>query len=214
MCCQSEYIAQACCVSVRQRASIHKIEVKTLQEAPEIPVYMPSDVQVIRLSRLELDAISDLNTEIFGDDRLLSRADHPDIVAFLLLSDGIRAGFKIGYGKANSVFYSARGGVLPVYRRRGYARRLLHEMLVAANALGYKTFRYDTFPKLYREMLLFGLREGFDVTDAGWHDPQKDFKLELSVSIPAYLNRLASDYPGALEETAEPDQNDGSIPGP
>ncbi|MEL7415032.1 MAG: hypothetical protein AAGJ92_03965, partial [Pseudomonadota bacterium] len=34
-------------------------------------------------------------------------------------------GFKVGYGESEPTFYSAKGGVLEPYRRRGIAKRLL-----------------------------------------------------------------------------------------
>jgi GNAT superfamily N-acetyltransferase len=152
------------------------------------------EVDIQKLSLTELDQLRDLNVMLFREERLITRYDHPDLLALILKIDGIRAGFKIGYGREDGVFYSAKGGVMPAFRRKGYARKLLVAMMQQAWQSGYHTFRYDTFPKHYREMLQFGLKEGFEVTDTSYYARMNDFRIELSVSIPDYLLRVAEDH--------------------
>jgi len=74
-------------------------------------------------------------------------------------------GFKIGYEyhSDHEYFYSWNGGVLPAYRRRGIARRLMLQQHEFAKKHGYKYIRTHTKNK-YRSMLLFNIAEGFDVT--------------------------------------------------
>lgn len=165
-------------------------------------------VEVISLNRLELDQIRDVNVMLFQEERLISKIDHPDLIALMLRIDGVRAGFKIGYGRENGVFYSAKGGILPIFRRKGYAKKLMFAMMQKAQELGYHTFRYDTFPKHYREMLLLGLKEGFEITQTDWNDQKEDFRIELSASISEYLNR---DSAALFAETAESGQSDAGL---
>ena len=144
------------------------------------------------LSRLELEPLLDLNRAIFDEERLINRYDHPDLIALMVTVDGIRAGFKVGYGKDDGVFFSAKGGILPVYRRIGLARKLLNSMMLKASELGYQTFRYDTLASKHKNMLIFGLKEGFDITAAEWMPQLEDYRIELSVSIPEYPARHPS----------------------
>lgn len=163
------------------------------------------DITVSRLPLTELDQLRDLNVMLFKEERLITRYDHPDLIALLLKIDGIRAGFKIGYGRQDGVFYSAKGGIMPAFRRKGYARKLLVTMMQMAAQAGYHTFRYDTFPKHYREMLLFGLKEGFEVTDTAYYPRMNDFRIELSVSIPDYLSHAEAMQEDGYAESQESD---------
>lgn|GEM_PF-424349 len=162
-------------------------------------------LHISNLSLTELDQLRDLNVLLFREERLITRYDVPDLIALLLRIDGIRAGFKIGYGKADGIFYSAKGGIMPAFRRKGYARTLLITMMRQAMELGYHTFRYDTFPKHFREMLIFGLQEGFEVTSTAYYPRMNDYRIELSVSIPEYLNRVATGLEVGSEEMSESD---------
>ncbi|MCH8524173.1 MAG: GNAT family N-acetyltransferase [Balneolales bacterium] len=161
------------------------------------------DVDIVKLSLTELDHLRDLNVMLFKEERLITRYDQPDMIALLLKIDGIRAGFKIGYGREDGVFYSAKGGIMPAFRRKGYARKLMIHMMQQAWQAGYQTFRYDTFPKHYREMLLFGLKDGFEVTNTEYYARMNDFRIELSVSIPDYLLRVSEDRASDGAETQE-----------
>lgn len=162
-------------------------------------------VEVLNLGLTELDQLRDLNLLLFREERLITRYDHPDLTALLLKIDGMRAGFKIGYGRKDGVFYSAKGGIMPAFRRKGYARKLLLTMMQQAFQAGYHTFRYDTFPKHYREMLLFGLKEGFEVTDTAYYPRMNDFRIELSVSIQEYLSLQGQEAVSVQQETQESD---------
>lgn len=146
-----------------------------------------SKVEIIDMDRINLDEIAPLNSFLFGEERIINNIDHDHIMALLLKVDGIRAGFKIGYGINPAIFYSAKGGIMPAFRRQGLARLLTKEMIRRAYDLGYKTFEYDTFPNKGPEMLFMGLKDGFRITDAGWNDIHKDFRIHLSVSISEYL---------------------------
>jgi GNAT superfamily N-acetyltransferase len=159
------------------------------------PTDSTAKVRVIELSRLELDQIAELNQIIFHEERIINRIDHEHMIILMLLVNDMRAGFKIGYSQANGVFYSAKGGILPAFRRRGYATLLLDEMMRRALELQFRHLRYDTFPNQHPEMLILGLKSAFKVVDAGWNDQHRDYRVTLSVSIQEYLSRRADPAP-------------------
>ncbi len=141
------------------------------------------------LSIPELGLIADMNKILFNEERIINHYDHPDLVILLTELNGLRAGFKIGYGQHNEIFYSAKGGVMPAFRRHGIARAMTYEMIKIASNRGYKTFEFDTFPNKGHEMLSMGLSDGFKITEASFNEIHQDIKVHLSVSIPEYLSR-------------------------
>lgn len=146
-------------------------------------------VRITELSRFDLHEIAALNQVIFQEQRIINRIDHEHLVVLLLTLNGMRAGFKIGYGQERGIFYSAKGGVLPRFRRRGFAAQLTDAMVVRAAALGYQHLRFDTFPNQHPGMIHFALQHGFSITDAGWNEQHRDYRVTLTVSIPEYLVR-------------------------
>jgi len=87
------------------------------------------------------------------DDPLLCRA----------LADGVLIGFKLGYRRGATLFYSWLGGVDPDFRRRGIADALgaLQHQTVAA--LGYRNVETRT-RAVNAAMLIVNLRAGFVIT--------------------------------------------------
>jgi hypothetical protein len=163
----------------------------SLYDAPEL-LFSDKSLILFRLPLTQIDRILSMNKILFGEDRVINSYDRNDLLILLLEVDGIRAGFKVGYGQLDGVFYSAKGGVMPTFRRQGFARLMTIEMMKLAAKRGYETFEYDTFPNQAPEMLMMGLSDGFKVTDAGWNETHNDFRIHLSVSISAYLSRVAS----------------------
>lgn len=148
-----------------------------------------SSANIRILNITELGLISDMNKILFNEDRIINHYDHPDLIILLTEVNGLRAGFKIGYGQNDRTFYSAKGGVMPAFRRHGLARSMTHEMIRIASKLGYSTFEYDTFPNKGHEMLAMGLADGFKITEAGFNEIHQDIRVHLSVSISEYLLR-------------------------
>lgn len=163
----------------------------SLHDATEL-IWVDKSVKLYHLPALQIDRILPMNKILFGEDRVINSYDRNDLLIFLLEVDGLRAGFKVGYGKDEGIFYSAKGGVMPAFRRRGFARLMTLEMMRMAHKLGYSTFEFDTFPNQAPEMLMMGLNDGFKVTDTGWNEVHKDFRIHLSVSITEYLSRVAN----------------------
>lgn len=82
----------------------------------------------------------------------------------LAFFDGDLVGFKLGYQKAEGVFFSWIGGVLPDFRRRGIARILMAEQYKYVLSHGYTEIQTEV-SSLNPGMLILNLEEGFMVTD-------------------------------------------------
>lgn len=156
------------------------------------PKQISRSIQIELLSVTQIDRIQDMNQILFGEQRIINSFNHKDLIILLLQIDGLRAGFKIGYGQSNKVYYSAKGGIMPVFRRQGFARLLTVEMMKRAQNMGYEKFEFDTFPNRGHEMLIMGLHDGFRITEAGWNNIHNDIRVHLSVPISEYLSRHAN----------------------
>lgn len=127
--------------------------------------------------------IRKINIEIFDERRIINSLDCEGLIMLLAYLNEKAVGFKVGYAESKSVFYSAKGGVLPPYRRRGIARWLLYEMMNRARAEGYSYFAFDTLPNLHHGMTVLGLSEGFEVVGAGFSDQFEDYILRFEKSL-------------------------------
>lgn len=159
---------------------------------------LPGNSPPVRIERIglsRLDTIRRLNRMIFDDDHIINSFDHTDLLILLAVehtgdarSEGGRAegeavGFKMGYRLSADVFYSAKGGVVPAFRRRGIARLLLHDLMARARDGGYTRFAYDTFPNKHPGMTVLGLDEGFRVTRAGYSARYEDYRLRFEKAL-------------------------------
>ena len=140
----------------------------------------------IRIKKIGLSNIDDihrLNMLIFNEKRLINSLDHDYLLILAAEFDGELVGFKIGYNWDDYAFYSAKGGVLPHYRRCGIARKLMFEMMNMVDNDGFTRFLYHTFPNTNPGMLIMGLGLGFKIQDACWNEDYKDFQLRLEREI-------------------------------
>lgn len=135
--------------------------------------------QIIEVDRTSLDIIRRLNVAIFNEERIINTFEKEDLIMLLAIVDGEAVGFKIGYRENRFVYYSAKGGVLPEYRRQGVALKMLDEMMGRARERGYIRFAYDTFPNLGAGMTIMGLEEGFRVVKADFNKTYKDWRIRL-----------------------------------
>ena len=76
--------------------------------------------------------------------------------------DGAVAGFKVGYAETPERFYSWIGGVLPAFRRRGLAQRLLEAQHAWCRERGFREVTVKTYNR-YRGMLQLLVTAGYDV---------------------------------------------------
>lgn len=134
---------------------------------------------VVEVDRTSLDVVKRLNAAIFDEERIINTFDREDLMILLVMIEREPVGFKVGYRENRFVYYSAKGGVLPEYRRQGLARKMLYEMMSRARERGYIRFAYDTFPNHNAGMTIMGLQEGFRVVKADFNKTYKDWRLRL-----------------------------------
>ena len=131
----------------------------------------------------DIDTIRELNREIFEEDRVINTFDRRDLLMLIASVHDLPVGFKIGYKHSGHTFYSAKGGVLSSFRRRGIARSLLKDMIARVRKRGYQRFIYDTFPNKHPGMAILGMSEGFMLTKADYNALYKDYRLQFSIDI-------------------------------
>lgn len=131
----------------------------------------------------ELEPVRWMNREIFDEERVINTFERQHLLILLAEVDGRPAGFKIGYRENRFVYYSAKGGVLPAYRRAGLARAMLNDMIERVRPSGYRRFAFDTFPNLHPGMTVLALREGFRVVQADYNPTYRDFRLRFEIRL-------------------------------
>ncbi|MEL6771335.1 MAG: GNAT family N-acetyltransferase [Bacteroidota bacterium] len=148
-----------------------------------VPSDFPPSLRVERVGMDRFAEVRAINEAIFNEARVINQLDRRDLVMLLALLDDTPVGFKVGYGENRTTFYSAKGGTLPAWRRRGLARLLLAEMMQEARVLGYLVFAYDTFPNMHPGMTVLGLAQGFRVTAAGYNASYRDYRLRFEKEL-------------------------------
>ncbi|MBK8702874.1 MAG: GNAT family N-acetyltransferase [Saprospiraceae bacterium] len=110
--------------------------------------------------------------------RRLSATPHLILVAY---ADAQPAGFKVGYARSSTVFYSWMGGVLPAFRRLGVAATLADAQEDWARQNGFATIELKTRNR-YKAMLCFALNRGFDITGIEIKDSILEMRIFLQKS--------------------------------
>lgn len=141
------------------------------------------DIEVAEVDFRALDIIQELNEVIFDETRIINSFEKEDLMMLLAYVGGEPVGFKIGYRENRFTFYSAKGGVLPEYRRNGIARLLLDEMIERVRKKGYQRFAFDTFPNRHPGMTILALTEGFQLTKADFNPTYKDYRLRFEKKL-------------------------------
>lgn len=142
-----------------------------------------SHITIRRGSRQDLALVYMVNRDIFNEDRLINSLDHGYLLILLAEIEAIPIGFKIGYGLSNGIFYSAKGGVLPNWRKKGLAKQMLRVMEDIVVLEGYTELRYHTFPTRWPGMLSLGRSEGYDVLEAVWNPVYNDYQILMFKKI-------------------------------
>jgi GNAT superfamily N-acetyltransferase len=140
-------------------------------------------IDITEVGMEDLDLIRDLNVDIFDDEHIINTFDRDDLLMLVAWTDDAAVGFKIGYRRDLSTFYSAKGGVREAYRRHGIARALLYAMIDVARNRGYERLVYDTFPNKHPGMTVLGLDEDFRVIRAGYSPRYEDYRLRFERSL-------------------------------
>lgn len=153
------------------------------------PMSVSAPVEVRRVDLSALSTLQDLHARMFDRTcRVLNRWDRRDLhvlIAYERAGSGesVPVGFKVGYGRTEELFYSARGGVLPRYRRRGIGRQLLHEMMCRAREAGYRRFAFHTLPDRHPGMAEMARAEGFQLVGSGYHPAYEDHILRFEKTL-------------------------------
>lgn len=147
------------------------------------PVDILDRLTIRRLSNNEIPSLYPINQQIFKEKRLINSLDHQILIALTADLNGKPVGFKIGYRANRVAFYSAKGGILPEFRKCGIARALLYRMQLEAAQEQFNQFYYDTFPNRYPGMYHLGLREQFKIDFICWNSRYQDYQIRLSKAI-------------------------------
>ena len=136
-------------------------------------------LEIRRVGFESMAVIARMNRDVFDEERIINRFDRPDLMMLLAFFDGEPAGFKIGYGLPKRCYYSAKGGVLSTFRRRGIARTLLGDMMKRARSMDYARFAFDTFPNIHVGMTKMAIDEGFILETADFSEGFGDYRLRF-----------------------------------
>lgn len=140
----------------------------------------------IRIEEVDLsalDTIRAMNAAIFDEERVINTFQRDDLLMLMAYIDDVPVGFKIGYRENRFTFYSAKGGVLPDYRRTGLARRMLYDMMARVKEKGYVRFAFDTFPNRHPGMTILALNEGFRLVKADFNTVYRDYRLRFEKKL-------------------------------
>jgi ribosomal protein S18 acetylase RimI-like enzyme len=96
-------------------------------------------------------------------DAVASLADTDEVDALRARMEACRELFK---PVSADDFYLSKLGLLPMYRGRGFARRLVKRFIEHGRALGFDRFRLDVFARNDRAIELYRL-SGFQVVSVG-----------------------------------------------
>lgn len=143
------------------------------------PLSVVSALDIQRVGFEHIEAIRLLNRTIFDEERIINTFERDDLLMYLARVEGEPVGFKVGYRENRFNFYSAKGGVLDAYRRRGIARALLYHMMEDVRGLGFRHFCFDTFPNRDPGMTIMALHEGFRLTRADFNNTYRDYRLRF-----------------------------------
>ena len=91
-------------------------------------------------------------------------------------------GFKCGYEKNSTVFYSWMGGVLPEYRRKGVAKDLLNRMESWCRIKGYEKLLLKTLNR-HKNMLLFSIKNDFNILEVETSNKDPQLRIWLAKNL-------------------------------
>lgn len=130
-----------------------------------------------------VEVIKPVNKKLFGEVRIINDFNKKDLIILAAYVGDVLAGFKIGYGIENKVFYSAKSGVLPEFRRKGIASKLLYRMILVVKKKGYRELVFDTFPHRFPGMMNLGMKEGFKPQSIKWNEAYADNQIRMMLKL-------------------------------
>ena len=146
-------------------------------DAIDQPTISGLTIEIVEKEAME--SIRSMNRQIFKEERVINTFERDDLLILEARIDGVPVGFKIGYRENRYTFYSAKGGVLPGYRRKGIALALMQRMMEEVKAKGYPVFAFDTFPNMHPGMTILALAQGFKLNKADFNSLYKEYRLRF-----------------------------------
>jgi GNAT superfamily N-acetyltransferase len=143
----------------------------------------PTGIRIEEAGLHALPIIRPMNKLIFDEDRIINTFERPDVLILIAWSGADPIGFKIGYRENRFTFYSAKGGVMPEWRRRGVASALLADMMTRVQQMGFSRFAFDTFPNLHPGMTILALRSGFRLVKSDFNTTYREYRLRFEARL-------------------------------
>jgi GNAT superfamily N-acetyltransferase len=149
----------------------------------ETPDFPQLQIEIRQVGFESLSILAALNRKLFNEERIINRFNRPDVIMLIAYADDQVAGFKIGYGLQGGVYYSAKGGVIEPFRRRGVARNLLQTLMKLAQVRGYQRFSFDTFPKIHVGMTILAIDAGFVLTGVDFSKSYDEYRFRFAKAM-------------------------------
>ncbi len=140
-------------------------------------------LRIETVGREHLDVIRILNRNIFREERIINTFERDNLLMLIAWHSDTPVGFKVGYRENRFTFYSAKGGVVPAFRRKGVATALLSEMAHCAEEMGFRRFAFDTFPNLHPGMTIMALKSGFRLVKSDYNTAYREYRLRFEIVL-------------------------------
>lgn len=147
-------------------------------DVPDLP-----GLTICEVKEEQLGPIRKMNEAIFREERVINTFERDDLLILLAELHGEPVGFKIGYRENRFTFYSAKGGVMPEYRRKGIALALMDEMMLIVQERGYRRFAFDTFPNLHPGMTILALSRQFRLVKSDYNTLYREYRLRFESKL-------------------------------
>src|SRR5699024_4713173 len=111
--------------------------------------------------------------------KLIDKKSGLTLICYL---DNKIVGYKIGYEKDGSTFYSWLGGVTDDYRKKGIAQKLMDEQISLVKSKGYQKVQTKTSNK-WKSMLILNIKNDFQIVDCF-----KDSNNQQAIILEKYIS--------------------------
>lgn len=128
--------------------------------------------------------LSNVHNLIFNskDDLNKKLIDKKSGLTLICYLDNKIVGYKIGYEKDGSTFYSWLGGVTDDYRKKGIAQKLMDEQISIVKSKGYQKVQTKTSNK-WKSMLILNIKNDFQIVDCF-----KDSNNQQAIILEKYIS--------------------------
>lgn len=126
---------------------------------------IPKPAVIQQLLRVYDQLFEDAKLDFFVE-RIHSKQD---LIINLCYHNSELIGFKLGYQYNENTLYSWVGGVLPGYRKKGIAQKLMELQHQAGKEKGYQKVRTKSMNR-FKPMIILNLKNGFDIKQVYTND--------------------------------------------